>query len=149
MMAGAGEMAGDAAGGGLRERKKRETRDALSLAAVRLSAERGWDNVTVDDIAAAANVSVRTFHNYFSSKAEAIVSRHVDRTLRIAEALRLRPAGEPLWAAVAAAVRAEFAPGQEVGTEQAPDPRRLDGIRLMLDEPALKGALFTVSASVQ
>ena len=57
---------------GLRERKKAETRAALSWAAIRLTVERGFENVKVEDIAAAAGVSPRTFNNYFASKGEAI-----------------------------------------------------------------------------
>ncbi|TDV35378.1 TetR/AcrR family transcriptional regulator [Actinophytocola oryzae] len=85
---------------GLRERKKRETRLALSHATIRLAVERGWDNVTVEDIAAAVNVSERTFRNYFGSKAEAVVATHVERARRMADALRERPTSEPLWDAV-------------------------------------------------
>ncbi|MFD0772686.1 TetR family transcriptional regulator [Streptomonospora algeriensis] len=58
---------------GLRERKKAATRRALQRAAVRLAVEHGSENVTVEDIAAAADVSKRTFFNYFSCKDEAIV----------------------------------------------------------------------------
>jgi len=97
-------------GVGLRERKKRATRVALSQATIRLCVERGWDNVTVEDIAAAADVSVRTFRNYFSGKAEAIAAAHVERMHRVADELRVRPADEPLWQAVAAAVTTHFAP---------------------------------------
>src|SRR5687768_8989636 len=59
---------------GRRERKKLETRRALAHAALHLAAEKGPDQVTIEEIADAADVSVRTFFNYFSSKEEAITN---------------------------------------------------------------------------
>ncbi|MTD15046.1 TetR family transcriptional regulator [Nakamurella sp. YIM 132087] len=58
---------------GLRERKKADTRRALTEAAVGLCIERGYQVVTVADIAEAAGVSRRTFSNYFPGKAECVV----------------------------------------------------------------------------
>ena len=127
---------------GLRERKKQETRIALSWAAVRLTVERGYGNVRIEDIAAEAGVSLRTFRNYFDSKADAIAAREVDRSLRIAEELRARPADEPLWTALRAAIEAHFALGEEGhGGRRPPDEKWLTGIRLMMTEPALQGAV--------
>jgi AcrR family transcriptional regulator len=58
---------------GLRERKKRATRRALHDAALRLALERGLEHLTVEEISAAAEVSVRTLFNYFPSKEQAIL----------------------------------------------------------------------------
>ena len=80
----------------LRERKKSETRTALSQAVLRLALERGLDDVTADDIAAAANVSVRTFHNYFGTKEEALVAAWRSEFQVYVDALRDRPSDEPI-----------------------------------------------------
>src|SRR5258707_12552209 len=100
-----------ASGLGLRERKKQQTREALSWAALRLAVERGIGNVLVEDIAAEAGVSPRTFNNYFSSKAEAIVWRHTDRHGRVAGLLRERPTDEPLWESISNGVTQSFGDG--------------------------------------
>ncbi|WKU06862.1 TetR family transcriptional regulator [Micromonospora sp. HUAS LYJ1] len=132
---------------GLRERKKVETRTALSWAAIRLTVARGFDNVLVEDIAQAVGVSPRTFNNYFSSKAEAIAFRHLDRSRRVAEALRRRPADEPLWAALIAATLTRFAPGPEV-TQSPPGAHAewVDGLAVMLAEPALQAEMLRAGA---
>jgi AcrR family transcriptional regulator len=88
---------------GLRERKKRAARRAMSEAALKLAMEKGVEQVRVEDITNAVGVSPRTFNNYFSSKEEAICSFIVERQERVREALRERPPEETLWEAVSAA----------------------------------------------
>jgi AcrR family transcriptional regulator len=133
-----------AAGPGLRERKKQQTREALSWAALRLAVERGLGNVLVEDIAAEAGVSPRTYNNYFSSKAEAITWRHVERARRIADLLRARPPGEPLWESITCAVVA-----QADGERASPEPEWIAGVRLMLSEPELQGEFLRAGAAAE
>lgn len=75
-----------------RDRKKNQTRDALTAAALRLAAERGVEQVTVEEIADAADVSARTFFNYFSSKDEAITGRDPQSGQRLHDRIRSAPA---------------------------------------------------------
>ncbi|PKV83479.1 TetR/AcrR family transcriptional regulator [Streptomyces sp. TLI_146] len=131
---------------GLRERKKRETRVALSQAAIRLCVLHGWANVTMDQIAAEANVSVRTFRNYFAGKAEAIAASHLERMHRVAGDLLTRPPGEPLWDSLRHAVLGQFAPQ---GNSAPQDERWREGVRLMLAEPALAGEIVKANAAAQ
>ncbi|MEU7889197.1 TetR family transcriptional regulator [Microbispora bryophytorum] len=130
---------------GLRERKKQETRIALSWAAIRLAVERGLENVRVEDIAAEARVAPRTFNNYFSSKGEAIAARHLDRARLIAQELRRRPASESLWEAIKIAVITQLAMGAEYDARQ-PDQQWQTGIRLMISEPSLQGEMLKADA---
>jgi AcrR family transcriptional regulator len=134
-------------GMGLRERKKAETRAALSWAAIRLTVEKGLDNVKVEEIAEAAGVSPRTFNNYFSSKGEAIVSRHLDRSVRVAEQLRSRPASEPLWEAIRHAVLAQLDPGPETVAHPVANRQQwVAGVRLMVAEPSIQAEFLRAGA---
>ncbi|NEC08247.1 TetR family transcriptional regulator [Streptomyces sp. SID7909] len=70
---------------GLRERKKRATRDALAGAALRMAADRGFEHVTVEAVTEAVGVSVRTFFNYFPCLEDAITrpaQENAERTRR-------------------------------------------------------------------
>ena len=81
---------------GLRERKKAETRRSIMTAVMGLALVRGLDAVTTEEIADAANVSVRTFHNYFGSKEDALVAAWRSEFQPYVDALRDRPADEPI-----------------------------------------------------
>src|ERR1700691_3149696 len=118
---------------GLRERKKLATKQALAFAAMRLALERGLENVRVQDIADALDVSRRTFTNYFSSKEEAIASLNADRFTRAAEAMRERPAGEALADPLSEVFAAEFEAAAGL------DQERIAPIRMMMTSPALQG----------
>lgn len=135
-------------GMGLRETKKQETRAALSWAAIRLIVERGADNVLVEDIASAAGVSPRTFNNYFSSKGEAVASRHLDRIRQMAEDLRDRPASEPLWDAITAASLKQLEPGPEVTAHPPPADRNAwtAGVEAMMASPSLQAEMLRAGA---
>ncbi len=79
---------------GLRERKKLKTREEIAAAAMRLFGERGFDAVTVAEIARAAEVSEKTVFNYFPSKEDLIVHRGQEKTAALIEAIReLTPGG--------------------------------------------------------
>lgn len=73
---------------GLRERKRQNTHHALASAALRLVAEHGLDQVTVDDISAEVGVSSRTFFNYFATKEDALVIPYPDHLERTEETAR-------------------------------------------------------------
>ncbi|MEU8271319.1 TetR family transcriptional regulator [Sphaerisporangium sp. NPDC049002] len=89
---------------GLRERKKAETRQAVHEAALRLTVEHGLEHVTVEAIADAANISRRTFSNYFASKEDALLYGDEQRIRLMGERVRARPAEEPAWRALREAV---------------------------------------------
>jgi AcrR family transcriptional regulator len=135
-------MERDASIEGLRERKKRETRAALAWSAVRLSVEHGFATVTVEDIAASAGVSARTFNNYFSSKAEAVVARHIDRLQGTAAELRARSKTEPLWTAISEAAITAFL-GDEEGDR--PTQQWVAGVTLLVAEPAVEAEFLRQS----
>jgi AcrR family transcriptional regulator len=80
----------------LRERKKLATRRSLRRTALDLVAERGFANVTVDDIAEAADVSPRTFFNYFPSKEAALFGTDPDRVAELRQRIVQQAPGQPV-----------------------------------------------------
>jgi len=81
---------------GLRERKKRERRKAISDIAMALFEERGYDAVTVAEIARAADVSEQTVFNYFPAKEDLVFDEDEAMRDRLVEAIRDRPPGASL-----------------------------------------------------
>ncbi|MBM7515642.1 TetR/AcrR family transcriptional regulator [Nocardioides nitrophenolicus] len=79
---------------GLRERKKQETRQRITDAAIELFAERGFEQVPVADIAAAADVSTATVFNYFPAKEDLIYDGMAAFHEHLLAAVRDRPAGQ-------------------------------------------------------
>jgi AcrR family transcriptional regulator len=85
---------------GLRERKKRETRQRISDIATALFIERGFDEVTVAEVAAAADVSKVTVFNYFPRKEQLFFDRDIEGMELLDAALRTRAPGTPVTEAV-------------------------------------------------
>lgn len=85
---------------GLRERKKRETRHAIYRAAMRLFLERGFDDVSVAEVAAVANVSKMTVFNYFRTKEDLVLHPLEERVGEASRIVRERAPGESAVAAL-------------------------------------------------
>ena len=119
---------------GLRERKKRQTREAIAHAAMALFVQHGFDAVTVADVARAADVSEKTVFNYFAAKEDLILHGGEERRAALIEAIRTRAPGvsvlEPFReATLAFADRVEHDPVESiVGV-----PRLVAGSRSLRD----------------
>src|SRR6266516_1712590 len=81
----------------VRERTRRAVRGELAQLAVSLFVEKGYDETTIDDLAAAAGMSKRTFFRYFASKEELVMGKYEFFGEQLAEDLAARPVDEPLW----------------------------------------------------
>ncbi len=102
---------------GLRERKRRLTRQTISDAATTMFATRGFDHVTVSEVAARVGVSEKTIYNYFPTK-ESMVLDAADETLaQLAQALRERGPDESLTEAVLRALESDMRRFDEVSDD--------------------------------
>jgi AcrR family transcriptional regulator len=90
---------------GLRERKKARTREALQEAAMARFARQGFDGTTVEEIAEACEVSPRTFFRYFPTKEDVLFADAAVRRERLLAVIADRPAAEPAFVALRAAMR--------------------------------------------
>jgi len=96
---------------GLRERRKQEARQAISDAAMALFAARGFDQVTISQVAEAAGVSKMTVTNYFPRKEDLVFDRAEVTIRSLADAVAARSPGESLLTAI----RRDFAARIEAG----------------------------------
>lgn len=120
---------------GLRERKKRLTRQEISDMATWMFCDRGFEHVSVSEIAAAAGVSEKTVYNYFPSK-ELLVFDQIDETeTTIADAMRSRAAGTSPTDAMVATIDAWS--GRLVGVPDDLRGMRLRFREMITESPAL------------
>src|SRR6202012_2162742 len=94
--------------GGLRERKRRLPRQTISDAATTMFATRGFDNVTVSEVAARVGVSEKTIYNYFPTKESMVLDTADDALADMARALRERRPDESLTDAVLRALESDM-----------------------------------------
>ena len=101
----------------LRERTRRAVRAEITDTALRLFAEQGFDATTVDQIAAAAGISRRSFFHYFGSKEDVVLGDLEALGLRVREALEARPATETSWEALREAFKSLQGPDTDAASE--------------------------------
>jgi AcrR family transcriptional regulator len=120
---------------GLRDRKKLQTREAIAEAARRLFLERGFDNVSVVEVARAADVSEATVFNYFPRKEDLVYHRMEDFEEALVRAVRDRPAAESLVDAVG---RFVLEPRGYLGSSDPKDALELAALtRVITESPSL------------
>src|ERR1700709_839709 len=120
---------------GLRERKKRVAREAIAATARRLFAERGFDAVTVSQVAAAAEVSEKTVFNYFPTKEDLAFAGREEGVARLVTDITERPPGTSVldvFRALTATVLDAFVP---------PDESLLTVAKIIRNSPALQQRL--------
>jgi AcrR family transcriptional regulator len=115
---------------GLRERKKRKTREAIQREAMRLFLKNGYEETTIEQIAAAVEISPSTFFNYFPSKEDVVLYDAYDPM--IVTLLAMRPADEPLSQSIRSVLTA-------IGTAMEKDRDVVYArSRLVVEEPELR-----------
>ncbi len=131
---------------GLRERKKRETRQRISDIATGLFLEHGFVTVTIAEVAEAADVSVNTVYNYFPTKEDLFLDRSKGVVDRLSRWVRGRGVGESAAAAVLRELREEVeAVSPRVGLMEGYDRF----MRVIHDAPPLRSRLWAIQQEVQ
>ncbi len=134
----------------LRERKKLATRRSLRRRALDLVAERGFSHVTVEDIAEAAEVSTRTFFNYFPSKEAALFGSDPERDTALRERIAHEAPGEPILDVLRAVMADEARAVADELRELGGDP--VDWLRRMKEartDPHLRAAHASQMARIE
>ena len=121
--------------GGLRERKKLKTRNAIQREAMRLFQEQGYEETTIEQIAEAAEISPSTFFNYFPTKEDVVFYDPYD-PLFVAM-LKTRPRDEPLGVAVRSIVSEGLGAALQADRELI-----LTRGKLMFEVPALRARVW-------
>lgn len=121
---------------GLRERKKSQTRELIARTAQALFVQRGFDEVTVAEIARAADVAEKTVFNYFPTKEDLVYSGMDTWEEDLLTAIRERPSGQPVLTAFA---RFVAEPRGLVARQDLDSAQRLAQLtRMVADSPALR-----------
>ncbi|MFE2357936.1 TetR/AcrR family transcriptional regulator [Streptomyces parvulus] len=130
---------------GLRERKKRQTRQYISDVATGLFLERGFEAVTVAEVARAADVSVNTVYNYFPAKEDLFLDRSRGVTDRLSRWVRGRRDGESAAYAVLRELRDEV-------ESVSPRVGLMDGyagfMKVVHESPALRSRMWAIGQEV-
>lgn len=116
---------------GRRERKRRQTRERIETTALKLFLERGFDGTTIEDITEAADVSKRSFFDYFPSKEEVVAAWQDSFACELIDAVAAQPVDASLVEVIEAAIEAAL--GAAIS-----DPRHLAIAALIHDTPALR-----------
>jgi AcrR family transcriptional regulator len=131
---------------GLRERKKRETRQRISDIATGLFLEHGFVTVTIAEVAEAADVSVNTVYNYFPTKEDLFFDRSVGVVEQLSRWVRSRDEGESAAAAVLRELRAEVeAVSPRVGLMEGYDRF----MRVIHEAPPLRSRLWSLQQEIR
>lgn len=124
---------------GLRERKKQQTRLHISDIATGMFLERGFDAVTVAEIAEAAEVSVNTVYNYFPAKEDLFFDREAEQIEVSSQRVRERRPGESAVGALVRGVRADVQP---MCDRWAVDDGMVRFMRCVRESPSLMARVF-------
>ncbi|PSJ29293.1 TetR family transcriptional regulator [Streptosporangium nondiastaticum] len=144
-----GAAARSGAPSGLRERKKRRTRDTLIRSALELFARKGYERTTVDEIAEAAEVSQRTFFRYFANKEEVALAMQTAVDDLFLATLRSRPAAEAPLPALRGAVLGTWDGARAVIEAVVPLELFLCTYRLIESTPQLLAARLRSLSEVE